>query len=215
MPQREHLHPSSLAEEHRVITRARIVEAALAATRKHGLAATVDDIATAAGVGRRTVFRYFATRDELLAAAGTRLLAIYEEQVLRQGPAPGQELSEWLTEVATAIHRLHRDVLGRLFWDIHEVSPKLPPQVAAVIRQRRAARQQWTDAVARQAWRAVGGRKSAPRWVVDATSALLSSFTTNALAGDLERTPEEIGSVVARLLTLSFLAAADEQDDGD
>jgi AcrR family transcriptional regulator len=48
-------------------TRARIAEAALDQFVNHGYAeTTIDDIADAAGVGRRTVFRHFATKEAIL-----------------------------------------------------------------------------------------------------------------------------------------------------
>ncbi|MCU1346790.1 MAG: transcriptional regulator, TetR family [Acidimicrobiia bacterium] len=200
-----------LSEQHLTATRARIVEAALGVTSQHGLTATVEDIATAAGVGRRTVFRYFGTRDELLATALSRLLEIYEADVPRHGPARPEDLPEWLIDVATTIHRLNHDVLGRLFWDVHDVSPGLAPELAAVIEQRRDARLRWTTEVARHAWKCVGGHGAVPRWASDTTATLLSAFTTNALAGDLGRTPEEIAAVTARVLTLTFVAAVEDQ----
>jgi AcrR family transcriptional regulator len=48
-------------------TRARIAEAALDSFVNHGYAdTTIDDIAEAAGVSRRTVFRHFATKEAIL-----------------------------------------------------------------------------------------------------------------------------------------------------
>jgi len=46
----------------------RILEAARAIFAEHGLEASVADVAARAGVGTATIFRRFATKDELLAA---------------------------------------------------------------------------------------------------------------------------------------------------
>ena len=59
---------SSLAGEQRAVARQRILRAAGAALAARGLAATVDDVAEAAGISRRTIFRHFATRDALFVA---------------------------------------------------------------------------------------------------------------------------------------------------
>lgn len=55
--------------------RERIVDAALACLDRYGPAKThVDDVAAAAGVSRRTVYRYFANREELVVTAWLREL---------------------------------------------------------------------------------------------------------------------------------------------
>ena len=50
-------------------TRGRILRAARQVLAQRGLATTVDHVAEAAGLSRRTVFRAFATRDRLIAEA--------------------------------------------------------------------------------------------------------------------------------------------------
>ena len=59
----------SLREERKVRTRAAIVATALHLFALHGYGAvTVSEIAAAAGVGERTLYRYFADKEELLFA---------------------------------------------------------------------------------------------------------------------------------------------------
>lgn len=54
-------------ERNRVATRKRIAETALELFQRQGYAdTTIDQIAAAAGVGRRTVFRHFPTKDAIL-----------------------------------------------------------------------------------------------------------------------------------------------------
>ena len=78
------------------MAQARIVQGAATALATKGFDATVDDIAEAAGVGRRTVFRYFATHDDLITAAVAEILARYESLI--PGSAPRRELSRDLAE---------------------------------------------------------------------------------------------------------------------
>lgn len=60
----------SLREERKVATSARIAAAALQLFAARGYAAvTVGEVAAAAGVGERTLYRYFADKDDLLFAA--------------------------------------------------------------------------------------------------------------------------------------------------
>jgi AcrR family transcriptional regulator len=77
---------------------------------EHGLDASVADIARRAGVGKGTVFRHFATKDDLLAAIVLdridALNAVGEK--LLQAADPGAALLEFLT--AAAHQRQQRDL---------------------------------------------------------------------------------------------------------
>ncbi len=59
----------TLADDKRQATVTRILRSARLFLAEHGLDVTVEEIAEAAGVSRRTLFRYFPTRDQLVAAA--------------------------------------------------------------------------------------------------------------------------------------------------
>jgi AcrR family transcriptional regulator len=86
MPDTARPYHSPLREEQTRATRERILDALLALQEAAPEAAeiTVDAVATAAGVQRRTVFRHFATRDALLEAAFAHLNA---RMGLRTAPA--------------------------------------------------------------------------------------------------------------------------------
>jgi AcrR family transcriptional regulator len=90
--------------------RALLLAAAADEFAEHGLDASVADIARRAGVGKSTVFRHFATKDDLIAAivldridalnaVGEKLLAAAD---------PGAALLEFLT--AAADQRQQRDL---------------------------------------------------------------------------------------------------------
>ncbi|SDK58542.1 transcriptional regulator, TetR family [Glycomyces sambucus] len=77
---------------------------------EHGLDASVADIARRAGVGKGTVFRHFATKDDLVAAILTdRMDALHHlgERLLASGD-PAAAVREFLT--AAAAQRQERDL---------------------------------------------------------------------------------------------------------
>ncbi|QDZ15495.1 TetR/AcrR family transcriptional regulator [Humibacter ginsenosidimutans] len=57
-------------ETARARTSSAIIDSAATILAERGDAASMDDIAAAAGIGRATLYRYFASRDELLNAMG-------------------------------------------------------------------------------------------------------------------------------------------------
>src|SRR5207253_2321269 len=57
-------------EQHREDRRVDLVEAAVAAIDRHGIAAGIDEIAKVAGVSKPVLYRYFADKGDLHAAVG-------------------------------------------------------------------------------------------------------------------------------------------------
>src|SRR5437763_647955 len=108
-------HGLTLAGEQREVARARILRAAGVALAARGLAATVDDVAGAAGVSRRTVFRHFATRDALFVTVIRAGIRRYAEQI--PAPPAGDDLRGWLPDLLAVTHRLNARN-GRVFWDL-------------------------------------------------------------------------------------------------
>jgi AcrR family transcriptional regulator len=195
----------SLAVEQRDVARARILRAARVVLAARGLAATVDDVAEAAGVNRRTVFRHFTTRDALFAAAIREGVRRYAEQI---PPAPDTgDLRVWLRELLVVMHRLNARN-GRIYWELAVLPPEdLSGELAAAAAERRAGRQQFALLVTGRIWRARGGPGEPPEWLVDAVSVHLSSFSTQSLAGDFGRTPEEVAAVSAQVIEAALAAA--------
>jgi AcrR family transcriptional regulator len=109
---------------------------------EHGLDASVADIARRAGVGKGTVFRHFATKDDLLAAivldrigalsaAGERLL---------QAADPGAALLEFLTVAAQQRQQLDLSVLqgaGELNPEVARVRAQMFQTVHALVERAR------------------------------------------------------------------------------
>src|ERR1700761_1031141 len=100
---------TTLLERKRQTTADHLVRAAVAGLAKHGFRVTVDDIAHEAGVSRRTIFRHFATRDELLAVALTQQSDTFRSTLPQLGD---QGWQTWLAELSQAVHQAN-DTLHR------------------------------------------------------------------------------------------------------
>ncbi len=201
--------PASLADEQRDVARTRIVRAARRVLADRGLATTVDDVAEAAGVSRRTVFRHFSTRENLFAVAIRAGLRAYGEHL---PPAAADDLDTWLLDVLLAAHRLNAGN-GRIYWELSVLEPELTGDLAAAAAERREARKQWAAAVTKIMWRARGGAGAPPTWLTDAVAVHLSAFTTQSLAVDFDRPPDDVARVSARVLDAALTAALAERAD--
>jgi AcrR family transcriptional regulator len=195
----------SLIDEQREVAQARILRAAGVALAARGLAATVDDVAEAAGISRRTIFRHFATRDALFVAVIRAGVRRYAEQI--PAPPADDDLRGWLVELLTVTHRLNASN-GRVFWDLVGVRAEdLSADLALVAQECRDSRNRFAASVSELMWRARGGPGGPPRWLVDAVAVQLSGFTTQSLAGDAGRSPDEVAHVSAQVIE-AVLASA-------
>jgi AcrR family transcriptional regulator len=194
----------SLADEQRELVRARIVRAAGSVLAARGLTATVDDMAEAAGVSRRTIFRHFVTRDALFVAVIRAGIRRYADHI----PAPGEgDLRGWLADLLAVTHRLNAGN-GRVFWDLVGVqAADLSPDLAMVAAESRESRNRFAVWLTELLWRARGGRGQPPQWLVDAVAVQLSGFTTQSLAGDLGRSPDAVAAVAAQVIEAALAAA--------
>src|SRR3546814_3459087 len=82
---------TELFDDPRAAVRERIVRGARIQLAERGLAVRVEDVAAAAGVSRRTVFRYFEPRESLLPAALQDPLRSSGNHVPRPDPAVSPE----------------------------------------------------------------------------------------------------------------------------
>lgn len=195
----------SLAEEQRELVRARIVRAAGSVLAARGLAATVDDVAEAAGVSRRTIFRYFTTRDALFVTVIRAGVRRYAEQL--PPPPADDDLRGWLRELLVVTHRLNAGN-GRVFWDLVGLQDAdLSPDLALVAAECRDSRNRFAVHVTEFLWRAHGRPGQPPGWLADAVAVQLSGFTTQSLAGDLGRSPDEVAHVCAQVIEAALAAS--------
>ena len=170
-----------LTDELRTVTRERIVEGAARALAAGGVGVTVDDVAAAAGVSRRTIFRHFPSYDDVIAAAITAIWRRYVERVPTE-PPPSDDLIPWLTATFRALYDLNREVLGVAFWSIHLVEggdyfEELRETVAEAARQRL----EWAERFVALAWAARGAPRTPPAWLNHAFLLLGSAFASNGL----------------------------------
>jgi AcrR family transcriptional regulator len=199
---------ASLADEQRDLARARITRAARKVLAERGLATTVDEVAAVAGVSRRTVFRHFATREGLFAAAIEEGLQAYADHIPH--PPDDGDVGEWLLDVLLAAHRLNARN-GRIYWELAAFEPELTGELAAAAADRRQRRKQFAANVTARMWRARGGRGRPPAWLVDAVAVHLSGFTTRSLGGDFDRTPDDVARVSARVIEAALDRALQER----
>ncbi|HEY2550635.1 MAG TPA: TetR/AcrR family transcriptional regulator [Streptosporangiaceae bacterium] len=195
----------TLADQQRDAARARILRAAGMVLAARGLAATVDDVAEAAGVSRRTIFRHFATRDGLFAAAIRAGIRRYAEQL----PAPpgDGDLRDWLLDVLVVTHRLNARN-GRVFWDLAGLqAADLSAEFETVAGECRDSRNRFAATLTGLLWRARGGGRQPPGWLTDTVAVHLSGFTTQSLAGDLGRSPDQVALVSASAIEAAIAAA--------
>ena len=195
----------SLAAEQRQLARARIVRAAGSVLATRGLAATIDDVAEVAGVSRRTIFRHFTTRDALFVTVIRAGIRRYAEQI--PPPPAGDDLRGWLPELLAVTHRLNARN-GRVFWDLVGLqAAEESGELAMVAEECRDSRNRFAASVTALLWRARHARGQPPQWLADAVAVQLSGFTTQSLAGDLGRSPDEVALVSARVIEGAVTAA--------
>jgi|SRR5271168_3853099 len=200
----------TLREDARSRTRARIIDGAILAVAQSGLDATVDEIADAAGVSRRTVFRHFATHDDLLVATIGEAVRIIESS-MPQPPAPDEDIREWLHTSARSVHALLRRVVGRAFWDLYSARPGISTQVAARAAEASMIRYSFGERMTMNAWQAIGGKADPPRWLTDTFILQMSGFATN---GFLNYSAEQTGNLSAGILWLVLNDALEQQRTG-
>lgn len=102
----------SLRERKRVATRQAILAAAIALFSEHGFESpTIEQIAASAGIGKGTVYNYFATKEEILVAFMVELEGKFQHRIARYADAEGP-LERILVDVLLFQFRLKQPYLG-------------------------------------------------------------------------------------------------------
>ncbi len=203
MPEERVERPATLGDDMRAVAVTRIVHGAMEALANQGLDATVDDVAAAAGVSRRTVFRHFPTQAQLFVAAIGAVKGIYDEN-LPESTHPQEPIEEWLRLIATTYHELNSRYVGRAFWDVVIQRPGVAAEVLDAINDVAQARYEYAKRVATSSWRTAGGTGRPPAWVVDAFSLHMSAFATFAFP---RHSPDKAGQVCSQVLCAVLDAA--------
>jgi AcrR family transcriptional regulator len=200
---------TTLLEQKRQTTADHLVRAAVAGLAKHGFTVTVDDIARDANVNRRTIFRHFATRDDLLAVALTQQSDTFRSTLPQLGD---QGWLAWLTELCQVVHEANA-TLHRTLHELvtrHDLSPRLVAFADDIDAYRRGRNSDVADTL----WRAIGGGGAAPTELRAVVASHLSPHFTTAVSKDAQGDHP----IAASLAQAAILAALDRcspaVDDG-
>lgn len=188
-----------LQRQRRQVTVDALIEAAHRGMVEHGLDVSMDDIAELAQVSRRTVFRYFATREDLLSAAIDATSAKALSGLPRyDGRDRGGDWQAWLAEFAREVHRLTMPG-GRLYWEL--ATRRLPERINQAHARHREARHRLYGVVATTVWQAAGGGRATPRLLRQTVAAQLSPMFTQAVVLDAGGTPELAADMATSAIT--------------
>ncbi|WP_051161794.1 TetR/AcrR family transcriptional regulator [Nocardia brevicatena] len=182
------------------VTTDAIVNAAQRAMDEHGLDVTVDEIAALAGVGRRTVFRHFATREDLIQAAVTADFADFFGSL---PPYDGIDWKVWLADLARRVHQRTAEA-GRVI--SHLRTRRLSPRLAEAYGEHLQALQRMFATITTTLWEAAGGEDPPPDRLRRTVAAHLSPLFTQAVLLDAEGAPE----FAADIATTAIIATVHE-----
>jgi AcrR family transcriptional regulator len=169
----------TLAEAKRDAVNDHILTASRHWVLANGLDATMEQLAVAAGVSRRTLFRLFGTREQLLASAFAAGMAEYQHEL----PVYAGDRDDWLRATCEAAHRMNMPA-GPGFWELTS-RPDLPPDLAATEQERRRRIRETMGTITSLLWRSSGGAGDPPEELVATVGAHLSPHFTAAVQVDL------------------------------
>jgi AcrR family transcriptional regulator len=201
--------PPSLAAAQLALTRGRIIVAARQMLVLHGLGTTVDQIAKAAGVSQRTIFRHFSSHDQLVTEAMREIFR--EVWVPIELPDPSEDLHAFLYELMVNSHRRNAEMIGRMFWDLLAPRVDAPTVVTEGLRSRIESRQLWIGRIAQVAWHGAGGAGDAPRHVNEAFWLHISGFATFSYMADFGGSHELAAESSTAILTAVLRDAVEVQ----
>ena len=154
-----------------------------------GVDVTMEQLAAAAGIGRRTLFRYFPSREALIAAAVRRS---YDRLLAEVFEAPPTGLGPEDT-IRSVLQRTHEvaERMGRAHWQV-AADPESHGELGDAVAARQQARARYVQRFTELLWERAGEDGGPPRWLVDAFGLVESLFAFQALQRDLGRSSDEI-----------------------
>jgi AcrR family transcriptional regulator len=200
----------SLSAEKRQISEERIVRATMATMAQRGFSVTIDEIAAVAGMSPRTIYRYFDTRDQLI-AAGMRGMLKACNQPIPGLPSVTDDLDGWIDRIALTAAARNATIFGAAFWDFARPTPSGSKEIEEAKALRRPTRMEWMNGLSAIAWMAAGGEGEPPASVVTTFALALSVFTLHALVADFGYGPEESAEFAASMIKEHLAAAVDAQ----
>lgn len=169
---------TSLVEAKRQAAVEHILASARRLVLSSGLDVTMDQLAEVSGVSRRTLFRHFATREKLLAAAFEAGMTGYRQQL----PRFDGDLRGWLRVTCDAAHRMNATI-GPGFFELASRADLPPDLAAAETRRLREFRGAMSD-IAQTLWRSAGADGIPPQTLTSTIAAHLSPHFTAAVIVD-------------------------------
>lgn len=187
---------SGLQQRKQQLTVDAIVRAAQQGMREHGLDITIDVIAALAEVDRRTVFRHFGTREDIISAA---FVALHDDKLRNVPPYSGGDWQDWLFELARWQHHTTAEA-RRMLWDFY--TRQLSPAMAAFFAKENARHKEIWARAAAAVWQAAGGEGTTPELLRQTVNAHLSAMFTQAVLNDAEGTAD----LAAELATTAIVS---------
>jgi AcrR family transcriptional regulator len=189
-----------LLDNPKAVTRYRVLRSTRPLLAERGLSVSMDDIAEAAGVSRRSLFRYFDSRNALIADALESAMELFDGEFQGALAADG-DLRDWLETLTRRLLTVQRRA-GVAFWHLASAADEeLPPEFAAVNERRRSNRLNLTEVVSQTAWRRAGGQAPCPTVVADAVALTFSTFTTRSLLDDYNCSLDRVVELIVTVLT--------------
>ena len=139
----------AVLDDPKAIFRLRLLRATRQLLAERGLDISMEEIAEAANVNRRTLFRHVQSRDVLVANALTSAMDWYDRQI-DPTDASHLPLDVWITSIALQLMTIHQ-AAGLGLWQLAATPDRdLVPELALINVRRRADRRTSTPKTAQQ-----------------------------------------------------------------
>jgi len=183
-----------------------LILAAQRGLTSHGLDLTIDDVADIAGVNRSTIFRHFASRDDLFAAAVIKGGSEFDRSLPEYD---GGDWRVWLRQLCDVSHRRAEET-SRGLWELTRRRDLSPALTDALSRLQEGRRLRYLS-IASTLWRAADRDDPVPATICDVVAAHLSPLFTITVLTDIAGSDSQLAATLAE----SCIAAVLNQGRGD
>ena len=184
-----------------------IVDATRRVFAEKGRALTMDDVAQAAGVGRRTLFRYFSTRAELLQHITSVDMNRWAARA-REIEIPSGSVASVIRLLFGRAHDIHARA-GEGLWAI-ATTPSDDSDLGDVADLRRHIRSEYMPVLAQLIWDRGGGDGPVPEVIIDCYALLESIYFHRSHNMDWNAT-SDIAEICSTLFSAALDSALHEQ----
>ena len=167
---------TGIAQAKRQVTIDALARATQAIMLERGLDFTMHDVAAAAEVSRSTVFRHFATREELIVAAAHMGREDYDARIPQYR---GGDWQSWLRELCQVVH--HQNFLASRILTLATGAEALSGRLHTLGRDLDENRRGRYPGMADGLWVAAGQRSEPPEQLLIVIATHLSPFFTAAV----------------------------------